>query len=118
MSSTLNDLSTYLKLFNLDTPAISTILNRSDIIAYCLLRDKLTYVELLEVQIVLKDIYYSKDPKNESKRVDLSKYIKLNKNEIKKLSSIFNLKTNTLLEIASIIQMTPQELSFNLVNND
>ena len=114
MSSTLNDLSTYLKLFNLDTPTISKTLNRSDVIAYCLLREKLTYVELLELQIIFKDIYYSQ----ESEQVDLSKYIKLNKNEIKKLSNIFHLKTDTLLEIASIIQMTPQELSFNLVNND
>ena len=114
MSSTLNDLSTYLKLLNLDTPTIYKALNRSDVVAYCLLRDKLTYAELLELQIILKDIYYSQ----ESKKVDLSKYIKLNKNEIKKLSTIFDLKTNTLLEIASIIQITPQELSFNLVNSD
>ena len=114
MSSTLNDLSTYLKLFNLDTPTISKTLNRTDVVAYCLLRDKLTYAELLELQIILKDIYYSQ----ESKKVDLSKYINLNKYEIKKISNIFKLKTNTPLEIASIIQMTPQELSFNLVNND
>ena len=113
MSSTLNELSIYLKLFNLDTITISNILNRAAVIAYCLLRDKLTYAELLELQIIFKDIYYSQ----ESKEVDLSKYIKLNKNEIKKLSSIFHLKTNTLLEIASIIQMTPKDLSFNLVNN-
>ena len=112
MSSTLKDLFTYLKLFKLDTPSISTSLNRADVIAYCLLRDKLTYAELLELQIVLKDIYYSQ----ESKEVDLSKYIKLNKHEIKQLSSIFHLKTNTLLEISSIIQMTPKELSFNLLN--
>ena len=114
MSTTLDELSTYLKLFQRPSRTISSIFYREDIIAYCLLRDKLTYAELLELQIVLKDIYYSQ----ESKEVDLSKYIKLNKHEINKLSSIFDLKTNTFLEIASIIQMTPQELSFNLVNND
>ena len=114
MSSTLNDLSTYLKLFNLDNRTISTILNRADVVTYCLLRDKLTYAELLELQIIFKDIYYSQ----ESTQVDLSKYIELTKSEINKLSNIFKLKKNTLLEIASIIQMTPQELSMNIVNND
>ena len=114
MSSTLNDLSTYLKLFNLDNRTISTTLNRADVVTYCLLRDKLTYAELLELQIIFKDIYYSQ----ESKQVDLSKYIELTKSEINKLSNIFKLKKNTLLEIASIIQMTPQELSMNIVNND
>jgi hypothetical protein len=113
MSSTLNDLSTYLKLFKLDTRTISKILNRADIVAYCLLRDKLTYSELLELQIILKDIYYSQ----ESKKVDLFKYIKLNESEINKLSNIFKLKTSTPLEIASIIQITPQDLAINIVNN-
>jgi hypothetical protein len=114
MSSTLNDLSTYLKLFNLDSRTISKILNRADVVSYCLLRDKLTYAELLELQIIFKDIYYSQ----ESKRVNLSKYIELTKSEMNKLSNIFKLKKNTLLEIASIIQMTPQELAMNIVNND
>ena len=114
MSSTLNNLSTYLKLFNLDNRAISTILNRLDIVTYCLLRDKLTYAELLELQIIFKDIYYSQ----ESKNVDLSNYIKLTKTEIKKLSNIFKLKKDTLLEIASIIQMKPLELATNIVNSD
>jgi hypothetical protein len=113
MSSTLNDISTYLKLFNVDNYSISKIVNRADVVAYCLMRDKLTYGELLELQIILKDIYYSQ----ESKKVNLSKYIKLNKSEIKKLSNIFKLKTSTPLEIASIIQMTPQDLAINIVNN-
>ncbi len=113
MSTTLDDLTTYLKLFQLDSRTISTILRREDIIAYCLLRDKLTYAELLELQIILKDIYYHQANPN---KIDFSKYIHLTASEIKKLSNIFHLKSNTLLEISTIIQLTPKELAFNIVS--
>jgi len=113
MSNTLDELSDYLKLFQVNPRTISSILRREDIIAYSLLRDKLTYAELLELQITLKDIYYHQASPN---KIDFSKYIKLTKSEITKLSNIFNLKTNTLLEISTIIQLTPKELSFNIVS--
>lgn len=113
MSTTLDELSTYSKLFQLPSRTISSILYREDIIAYCLLRDKLTYAELLELQITLKDIYYHQASHN---KIDFSKYIKLTENEIKKLSTIFDLKSGTLLEISTFIQLTPKELAFNIVS--
>lgn len=112
MSNTLNELSTYLKLLKLDSRTISAVVHRDDIVAYCLLRDKLTYSELLELQIILKDIYHHQATPN---KIDFSKYIKLTKSEIKKLSKIFHLKSNTLLEISTFIQLNPQELAFNVV---
>lgn len=113
MSNTLNELSTYLKLFQIPSRTISTILRREDIVVYCLLRDKLTYAELLELQIILKDIYYHQASPN---KIDFSKYINLTASEIKRLSTIFDLKSNSLLEISTFIQLPPKELAFNIVS--
>lgn len=114
MSNTISQLHNYLKLADIPKSSINTILKRNDILLYSLLRDKLTHSELLELQIVLKDIYYKQD---NPVLVDFSKYISLNHIEKKIASDILNLKTNSLLELATIVQLPPKELVYNIKNN-
>ena len=114
MPNTLSDLITYLELLDVSKNDINKIIKRDDIVLYSILRDKLSTSELLELQIVLTDIYNKRENPLD---VDFTKFINLDKKEKKLVNNILQLKTNSLLEIVTIIQLDTKDLAFNIVNS-
>jgi hypothetical protein len=114
MSRTLSDIHTYLKMMNLPKGKITTFLDRSDVVLYSTIRDLMTESELLELEIVIKDVFNNAENPLE---IDFTKYISLDKKQRKIVSSMLDLKTTSALEIATIIQMSPKDLAFNIVNH-
>ena len=113
MPNTLSDLVTYLEMLDVPKKDINHILSRDDIILYSILRDRLSTSELLELQIILKNIYNkSENPLD----IDFSKFVSLDKSKIKLVSELLNLKTTSKLELSTIIQLDTKELAFNIVN--
>jgi hypothetical protein len=113
MSRTLFELSTYLELLDIPKTTINKILSRDDILLYSALRDNLSTSELLELQIILKNICNKKE---NSLDIDFNKFISLDKKNIDIVSKILNLKSNSKLELATIIQLDTKDLSFNIIN--
>jgi hypothetical protein len=115
MSRTLSDLHTYLKMLNFPKNRINTFLDRSDIVLYSNIRDLMSETELLELEIVLKDVFNNIDNPLE---IDFTKYISLDKKQRRIVASMLDLKTTSPLEIATIIQLPPKQLAFNIVNHN
>ena len=113
MPNTLSELTTYLEMLEISKKDINKILSRDDIVLYSILRDRLSISELLELQIILKNVYNkSENPLD----IDFSKFISLDKSKIKLVSELLNLKTTSNLELSTIIQLDTKELAFNIVN--
>lgn len=113
MPNTISELVTYLEMLDVSKKDISKILSRDDIVLYSILRDKLSVSELLELQIILKNVYN----KNENPLdIDFSKFVELQKKERTVAADLLNLKTNSVLELATIIQLDTKDLAFNIVN--
>ena len=113
MPNTISELVTYLEMLDVSKKDISKILSRDDIVLYSILRDKLSVSELLELQIILKNVYN----KNENPLdIDFSKFVELQKKERNVAADLLNLKTNSVLELATIIQLDTKDLAFNIVN--
>jgi hypothetical protein len=113
MPNTISELVTYLEMLDVSKKDISKILSRDDIVLYSILRDRLSVSEVLELQIILKNVYN----KNENPLdIDFSKFISLDKSKIKLVSQLLNLKTSSKLELSTIIQLDTKDLAFNIVN--
>jgi hypothetical protein len=113
MPNTISELVTYLEMLDLSKKDISKIISRDDIVLYSILRDKLSTSELLELQIILNNVYnMSENPLD----IDFSKFVSLDKSKIKLVSELLNLKTTSELELSTIIQLDTKELAFNIVN--
>jgi hypothetical protein len=113
MPNTISELITYLEMLDISKKDISKIISRDDIVLYSILRDKLSTTELLELQIILKNVYNrSENPLD----IDFTKFVEIDKKERKLVGDLLNLKTNSVLEIATIIQLDSKDLAFNIVN--
>jgi hypothetical protein len=113
MPDTISDLVTYLEILDVTKKDISKLISRDDIVLYSILRNKLSTAELLELQIILKNVYNrSENPLD----IDFSKFVEIDKKEKKIVSNVLNLKTNSVLELATIIQLDTKDLAFNIVN--
>jgi hypothetical protein len=113
MPNTISELVTYLELLDLSKKDISKLISRDDIVLYSILRDKLSTSELLELQIILKNVCNkSENPLD----IDFSKFVELQKKERNLVGDLLNLKTNSVLELATIIQLDTKDLAFNIVN--
>lgn len=112
MSRTIDDVKTYLQLLNIPNAKINKLIDRDDVAIYSSLRDRLTGSELLELQIVLRSVSNGTE-----KQVDkvFSKYVDLKKDERTLVKDVLGLKGTSNLEIASILQLNPQELAINMV---
>lgn len=110
MSSSLSELTTYLELMEIPKSLIQSVLKRKDIILYGILRDRLTHVERLELQAVLKDVYHG-DAKLD--RIDFSKYVSLDKKEKEVATAVMS---SSPVILSSIIQMEPKDVAFNVIN--
>jgi hypothetical protein len=113
MPNTISELVTYLEMLDISKKDISKIISRDDIVLYSILRDKLSNAELLELQIILKNVYN----RNENPLdIDFSKFVEIDKKERKLVADLLHLKTNSALELATIIQLDTKDLAFNIVN--
>jgi hypothetical protein len=112
MSRTIDDVKTYLQLLNIPNAKINKLIDRDDLAIYSSLRDRLTGSELLELQIVLRSVSNGTE-----KQVDkvFSKYVDLKKDRRTLVKDVLGLKGTSNLEIASILQIEPQEVAINMV---
>ena len=112
MSKTIDNVKTYLQLLNIPNAKINKLINRDDLAIYSSLRDRLTGSELLELQIVLRSVSNGTE-----KQVDkvFSKYVDLTKDKRVLVKDVLGLKGTSNLEIASILQIEPQEVAINMV---
>jgi hypothetical protein len=115
MSRTLGDIHTYLKMMDVPKTKINTLLDRSDVVLYSNIRDLMSESELLELEIVLKDVFNNVENPLE---IDFSKYISLDKKQRRIVASMLDLKTTSPLEIATIIQLSPKDLALNIVKHN
>jgi hypothetical protein len=113
MPNTLSELVTYLELLDISKKDINKIISRNDIVLYSILRDKLSTAELLELQIIFKNIYNKRENPLD---IDFTKFLDIDNSERKLVAQLLDLKTNSLLELATIIQLDTKDLSFNIVN--
>jgi hypothetical protein len=113
MSKTINDVKNYLQLLNIPNAKINKLINRDDIAIYSFLRDRLTYSELLELQVFLRGVNNGTEKRSDKY---FEKYVDLEKDQRKLVKEKLGLKSISNLEIASIIQMEPRELAINLVD--
>jgi hypothetical protein len=113
MPNTISDLVTYLEMLDISKKDISKLISRDDVILYSILRDKVSTSELLELQIILNNVYNrSENPLD----IDFSKFVGLDKKERNLVADLLKLKTNSVLELATIIQLDTKDLAFNIVN--
>ena len=112
MSKTIDNVKTYLQLLNIPNAKINKLINRDDLAIYSSLRDRLTGSEILELQIVLRSVSNGTE-----KQVDkvFSKYVDLTKDKRVLVKDVLGLKGTSNLEIASILQIEPQEVAINMV---
>ena len=113
MSKTIGDIKTYLQLLNIPNAKINKLINRDDIAIYSALRDRLTDSELLELQVFLRGVNNSTEKRSEKY---LDKYLDIQRGQRKLVKEQLGLKGTSNLEIASVLQMEPREISLNLVN--
>jgi hypothetical protein len=113
MSKTIEDIKIYLQLLNIPNAKINKLINRDDIAIYSALRDRLTYSELLELQVFLRGVNNGIEKRSNKY---FEKYVDLQKDQRKLVKEQLGLKGSTNLEIVSILQMEPRELAINIVN--
>ena len=119
MDKTLDLLKAYLEIFNVDRNNIKEFLTQEKIQLYSIIRDKLTYAERVELEIILNNIYNNYESKN---KIDLSKYIHLNKKLIDKTEKIMLdrciSKKDCIFALCTIINMEPKEVVSNYLTNN
>lgn len=114
MKDTLEILSTYLELLEVPKEKASRLLKSKEIQLYAYLRDKLTYTELLDLEIVLNNIYNGVENKN---KINFNEYCLIDKKY--KTSACSLLLHNCISSkycmyaLSTIIAMEPKEVALN-----
>ncbi len=118
---TIDVLKSYMDLYEISKKESERFLNRPDIQLYCLLRDKLTYPELVDLQISINNICNNEESMN---KIDFREYLFLNDNDIQRAMELFNIdKKGNIINnkkfcaIATIISMEPKNIIDNFLIN-
>ena len=119
MKDTLEILKTYLELLEVPKDKITSIISSKEIQLYAYLRDKLTYVELLDLQITLNNIYNGVENKN---KINFNEYCLIDK---RYRTSTCNLllhncisSRNCMFALSTIISMEPKEIALNYLTSN
>ncbi len=121
MKETLEILTSYMELYECSEEEKREFLKSQEIQMYALLRDRLTYPELVELQIILENIYTGFEEKD---KIDFNEYIYfINKKYLEQICNLYELeecsrKKEIIYGICTIIAMDPKEVVNNyLINN-
>ena len=113
-SNTLELLKITMELYDIPKKEIQSFLNLERIQLYAFLRDRLTYPELIELQIILNNIYNNVENKD---KIDFTEYCPISLKHQEKTCTILLNKclkdSNCLLAICTIIAMEPKEIIEN-----
>jgi hypothetical protein len=116
MNNTKELLDVYLDLYDVPKRQKKTFFESKAIQLYIYLRDKLPYTDLIELQIVLNNIYYGQESE---KKINFNEYLHVEDKYIKDVCTVFELdkcprsKKTILAILGSIIAMEPQEVVVN-----